>query len=197
MATNYLTLKGTVKWAKIYDPDVFAGAENWKINFYPDNDSEWEKYNKAQLQLVVKEDIDGRYITFRRPTKKLIKDDLVIFSPPEITGKVQISYTDEEGNKVRQYNKGDKIKVSRQGDPVLIGNGSLCLVNFSYYTTQKGAGHRLEGINVLDLVEVGQQTLSDKPVEVIEEVKAEDSKEKKKVKNDTTVSEDLNDALPW
>lgn len=186
-----MTLKGNVKWAKVYDPDVYAGASNWKVNFYPADEKEWGKYETAQLQLVKKEDIDGKYIVFRRPTQKLIGDNLVVFSPPEITGKVSVRYVDAEGNKVRQYNKGDKVKIVREGEPELIGNGSLVLVNFSYYNTAKGAGHRLEGLNILEHVEVvqdGDGRIQDK----------DDTPVKEEIKTETkSLKEELNDDLPW
>lgn len=202
MGTQYQTLKGYVKWTKVYEPDSFSGAENWKINFYPFDGSEWEKFQKTGLQLTVKEDIDGKFVTFRRPTKKLIKDELVIFSPPEVTGKVNVKYVDEEGNKVRQYNKGDKILVTRVGEPDIIPNGSLVLLNYSYYQTVKGAGHRLEGINVLELAEYERKETPVTPKEeapVTPEPKSEvKTKAKKEEKIDSnTVSEELNDEIPW
>lgn len=217
MATNYLTLRGTVKWTKVYEYDEYAGAKNWKVSFYPANQAEWDKYNKAQLQLVKKTDIDGEYITFRRPVQKLIKDDLVIFSPPEITGEITVKYVDENGEKVRQYNKGDKIKVLRvdedgneiEGDirvnsdngHLVIGNGSEVLLNFSYYTTVKGSGHRLESLKILDLVPVQSSNDEDhsNEKEMVKAVKKviKDEAKPKKVKEEKTLKEELNDDLPW
>lgn len=153
MATEYFNIKGKLKYAKVYEPDSYAGAERWKTNFYPYDGKEWEKVMKSGIQTVPKEDADGKYITLRRDCKKAIKDDLVIFSPPELTGAVEVSYVDDEGNRLRSYNKGDyKGKVSRKGDPVDIGNGTVAIVNFSVYETKQGKGHRLESIRILDLV---------------------------------------------
>jgi hypothetical protein len=190
LATRYLTLRGSIKWAKVYEPDAFMGAENWKVTFYPRDDKEWDKFKASGLQLKVKTDEnDGAdYFQLRRPVKKVIKDDLVIFSPPEITGKVNVSYQDAEGNKVRQYTKGDGTVVTRVGDPVELGNGTEVLVNLSYYDTIKGKGHRLENITVLDLVEYisGGAEQSQEPTK---EASKEDV-----VKVD---KKELNDDIPW
>lgn len=191
MATQYANLKGTIKWAKLYEPDSYAGAENWTLNFYPYDGAEWEKFQKTGLQLKVKDDPDGtsgKFFKLRRPTKKLIRDDLVVFSPPEITGKVNVSYQDADGNKIRQYNKGDKVSVQRVGDPVDLGNGTLVVVNISYYDTAKGKGHRLENVTVLDLVEYKS---AEPKAPVHEDAPKEEPKTDKKSK------EDLNDDIPW
>jgi hypothetical protein len=201
LATAYQTLKGTIKWAQVYEPDVFSGAENWKINFYPANDEEWEKFRKTGLQVTEKTDNEGKnYVTFRRPAKKTIKDEVVFFTPPEITGKVRVGYVNAEGAKVRQYSKAEKDGIkridkdgneihgeinTRENTELLIGNESLVLVNYSYYDTAKGKGHRLENINVLEhilFVPGAPPTSDDTPV-----------KENKK----STFSTDLDDKIPF
>ena len=154
MATTYLNVKGTVKWVKLFEPDEYAGTKRWMINFYPHDGGEWEKITKSGVQLETKTDPDGKFIRFRRDCQKLIKDDLIVFCPPEITGAVEVHYTNAQGDKIRQYTKGDKITVNRVGDPVTIGNGSLVVANLSVYDTARGKGHRLESVKVLDLVDV-------------------------------------------
>lgn len=185
MATNYYTVKGRVKWAKVYEPDEYAGAKRFMLNFYPFDGKEWEKIQKSGLQSTVKEDTDGKYVVLRRPAQKLIGENLVVFSPPEITGAVKVSYVDKEGNKVRSYNKGEKT-VERQGDPIPIGNGSVVLVNFCVYDTRQGKGGRLENINVLDLVvfEPNADKANEAEVDAQEEEVPVDNKEE-------------GDKLPW
>lgn len=194
MATKYQNLKVKLKWAKVYEPDAFMGAENWKVSAYPVDEKEWDKFKATGLELGIKTDADGEYITLRRPTKKLIKDELVVFAPPEITGVVNVTYENELGERVRQYNKGDKVKLVTNGEQEIIPNGSLAIVNFSYYDTIKGKGHRLESLRILELAEY------------IEAPKAEDqAKEETVVKKDepkvkdvkTSVKEELNDDIPW
>lgn len=189
MATNYVTLKGSLKWAKVYEPDEFSGQKRWMLSFYPFDDKEWEKFNKMGSSLEPKEDEDGKFVVFRRPTTKLIRDDLVVFSPPEITGAVSVKYVDEEGNTVRSYKKGDKVTVTRVGDPTPLGNGTVALVNLAFYDVkiggEPGKGHRLENIKVLDLVGYDE----DAPAP---ERKVEEKKEEVK-----TVKDDMNDDIPW
>ena len=153
MATTWISVKGKVNWAKVYEPDSYAGAERWMVDFYPADGGEWEKLQKGGLQVTPKEGPDGKFVRLRRDTKKLFKDDLIGFCPPEITGAVNVHYTNAAGDKIRQYDKGDKsFKVNMVGEKVIIGNGSLVIVNLALFDTSKGKGHRLEGLKVLDLV---------------------------------------------
>jgi len=194
VATRYQNLKVKLKWCKVYEPDAFMGAENWKVSAYPVDEKEWDKFKATGLELGVKTDADGEYITLRRPTKKLIKDELVVFAPPEITGVVNVTYENELGERVRQYNKGDKVKLVTNGEQEMIPNGSLAIVNFSYYDTIKGKGHRLESLRILELAEYIEQ-----PPRVADEAEAkEEVKEvKKEVKKSSDKKEELNDEIPW
>lgn len=182
MASKYITLKGKFKWTKIYEPDEYSGDKRFIMNFYPEDGAEWEKFSKSGLQLKVKDDEDGKFITLRRPFKRLFGDDVVFFSPPEITGAFTVQYKNSKGEVVRSYKKGEEEPV-RVGDAITIGNGSLGLVNICIYDTQKGKGHRLENIKILDLV-----SLPDFVEKEDEEVELEKEPEK---------SKDLNDELPW
>lgn len=194
MATRYQNLKVKLKWAKVYEPDAFMGAENWKVSAYPVDEKEWDKFKATGLELGIKTDADGEYITLRRPTKKLIKDELVVFAPPEITGVVNVTYENELGERVRQYNKGDKVKLVTNGEQEIIPNGSLAIVNFSYYDTIKGKGHRLESLRILELAEyIEAQKTEDQAKE--ETVVKKDEPKVKDVK--TSVKEELNDDIPW
>ncbi len=187
MATEYFNVKGSVKWVKVYEPDEYAGAKRWMVNFYPFDGKEWEKIQKSGIQTQTKSDDDGKYITLRRPTTKVIKDDLVIFCPPEITGAVNVQYLNPEGERIRSYTKGEfKGDVILKGEKQNIDNGSVVIVNFCVYDTKQGKGHRLESLKVLDLVQR----------EKSEEV-SEDEKDNAEV--EIPVVEDNNDAgdLPF
>lgn len=195
MATKWVTIKGIVRWAKVYELDAFMGSSNWKVDFAPLNAAERKKWDDTGIQLKFRKEDDGlEYCRLRRPEKKVFSDEVTFFAPPEITGAVSVQYQDENGERIRQYKKGDK--VNRVGEPVEIGNGSEVLVNVCYYDTVKGKGHRLESINVLNLIEFVR---SERPAEDKEEsVKPEVKKEKTKVaKEEKSVAEDLNDDIPW
>jgi hypothetical protein len=205
MATKWVTVKGIVKWAKVYEPDAFMGAENWKLDFAPSNAQERKKWDDTGIQLKFRKEDDGlEYTRLRRPVKKVFSDEVTFFAPPEITGAVSVQYQDENGERIRQYKKGDK--VNRVGEPIEIGNGSEVLVNVCYYDTVKGKGHRLESINVLNLVEfvrgVSEKTGEQEELKVEAEKQAEENfptKKEKKVKeeNKDSVAKDLNDDIPW
>jgi len=185
MTTKYETISGIAKWAKVYEPDTFSGSSNWKINLYFKDKAERSKFEATGVQLTIKSDTDGDYVTFRRPVKKVFGDEVTFFAPPEIVGEVNVKYVDKDGAKVRQFKKGeDPVRV---GEPVKIGNGSVILVNFCYYDTAKGKGHRLEGINVKELV--AYEPSVDAPKE---DVTTEES-----VKVDKPKKAELNDQIPW
>jgi hypothetical protein len=120
MPTQYLKFSGKCKWAKVRKPD--DKYDNFSIQLYMD-DKSWETFEVAGLSLIPKEDEDGQYVTFRRPNKKLIKNDVVEFGPPEVVGA--------EG---------------------LIGNGSEVTLDVVVYDTIKGKGHRLNRVTVNNLV---------------------------------------------
>jgi len=168
MATKWIDLIGTIKWAQVYEPDEYLGIKRWKLTFYPETGGDWDKITKSGLGLKIKEDDDGRYLQFRRPVEKKIKDKIVIFTPPRITGAVNVQYVNAEtGEMVRSYDQGTIETIRRDGETVLLGNGTKVKVNVCVYDTQVGKGHRLESIHVYDLVEY------DGPEEVDEEAPPE------------------------
>lgn len=200
MASKWINVKGFCKWAKVYDPDDYQGAKRWALTFYPDNEDEWAVIKKSGLQLRPKEDDLGKFIQLRRPVSKVFGDEVTFFSPPKITGAVNVHYVNDEGEEVRQFRKGDKIE--RVGEPVLIGNESKVIVNICVYDTRQGKGHRLEALNVLDLVEYSASNnksdaeraagVRDEPEEE-ERPKAEMKKETSK----KSMGSIMNDELPF
>lgn len=125
MATEYLYLRGKAKWAQLTKPD--KEYDNFKINVYLDDASK-EIFVNSGLQLTPKTDEDGEYVVFRRPNYKQIKKELVHFGAPNV--------------------------VDTDGKPVsaLIGNGSEVVVKVVVYDSKKGKGHRLESIQVINLI---------------------------------------------
>lgn len=160
--TEIIKLKGTIAWAKVYEPDTAFGAENYKIAFYPEGDVDWKKFKDSGIQKSVQEDdgeksgVTGKYFQLARPSFKMIKGAIVNFTGPVIEdkdGKTIVDYVNLEGRRVYSYDNKDKANITRRGSPILIGNGSKAEVTVCVYDTFKGKGHRLEAIRVLDLVE--------------------------------------------
>lgn len=125
MATEYLYLRGKAKWAQLTKPD--KEFDNFKINVYLDDESK-ALFAESGLQLTPKTDEDGEYVVFRRPNYKQIKNELVHFGAPNVI--------DPEGRTVSE----------------LIGNGSEVVVKVVVYDSKKGKGHRLETVQVTNLV---------------------------------------------
>lgn len=190
-----MNLKGRVSWVKVYEPDEYSGDQRWMINLYPFNDNEWEKFERSGLMLTKKEDKEGGfYITLRRPTKKMFPRDEEItrFPPPTITGAVNVAYVDEKTNEpVKSYKKSDGVVVKIVGEQTPIGNGSVVIANICTYDTAKGKGHRLEGLNVLDLV------VYDSSAQETTKVEVPKVEEKKAAKPKASVAADMDDSVPW
>lgn len=207
MASKWINVRGAVKWTKLYDADEFAGAKRWIMSFYPENEKEWDVINKAGIQLRPKEDDLGKFISLRRPVSKVFGDDITFFTPPKITGAVNVHYVDGDGNEIRQFKKGDKVE--RVGEPTLIGNESKVIVNICVYDTRQGKGHRLEAVNVLDLVEyTGGNNKSDAErglsgdedvaeFEPVNEAKPAVEPKAKKPTEKKTTEEEFQDSIPW
>ena len=200
MASKWINVKGRVRWCKVYEADEYAGAKRYVLNFYPENQKEWDVIDKAGIQLEPKDDDLGKFIRVRRDFKRTFGDDLVFFTPPKITGAVNVNYTNEKGDEIKQFSKGDTVE--RVGEPTLIGNESYVMLNICVYDTRQGKGHRLEAINVIDLVEyTGGNTKSDAErgdLDETEEAKKPAVEEKRTEKvEEPSVSKDLDDEIPW
>lgn len=138
MATEHFYFQGKAKWAKLGlgdDPTFNSDQEYecWKVNVYLDDPS-WESFRKSGLRLEPKEDDDGKYVTFRRPFRKLIKNEIVEFEKPPVL------VADKETGKNNVMNG-------------LLGNGSDVIVKVAVYDSRKGKAHRLEAVQVQTLVE--------------------------------------------
>jgi hypothetical protein len=212
MATNYFNVRGYIKWAKLYEPDEYLGVKRWIVNFYPKDTEQMEKLKASGLGLKVGKDEDGEFVKLRRPCKKEIKDNIVVFAPPKISGVVEVDYVDQDGNPITSYNKGDGREIIPRGQKVDLGNMTEGIVNYSVYGTAKGNGHRLEGFKVIELVEYAKLD-NDLPEEEQEEEAAAQTEIKEKSKgakvtkaegvtlveteSKPTLAEDMNDELPW
>lgn len=177
--TTYINVRGKVSWPKIYTPDEFRGAVNWTLNLYPENDAEWDKIKKAGLQGKPKDDdgsssgVEGKYITLRRPTTKLMKGKLVYFAPPHIwdaDGKPILKYVGADNKLLNSYDSKD-TKVTAVGEQISLGNGSVIDLRISVYPTAMGIGNRFEAIKVIDLIEY------ERPEDVTDEVNSSESDE--------------------
>lgn len=126
MATKYYYLSGKTKWAKVRKPD--EKYNNFQVPLYMDTKS-WDLFKTMGLGLKTREDDDGKFVTFKRPMTKIIKQELVTLGPPKVLDNQNHEF---EG---------------------LIGNGSEVTLKVAVYDTIKGPGHTLEVVRVEKLVE--------------------------------------------
>jgi len=141
MATNYHKIKGKLKWCQnLFEPDDFRGSRNYKVNMYDIDESIWKK---SGVQTRPREDKEGDVMyTLKRPTRKMIKDDLIEFPPPEVV-----------------MENGESLEGKT------IGNGSEAIVEFITYDTSMGMGHRFNKVIITNLVEYVKPTAEDNPLD--------------------------------
>jgi len=191
LATKWISIKGRLFWPMVYEPDEAFGDTRWKVNFEPFDEYEWTKFRNSGMQQEPKENNEGtKTITLRRQTRKVFPkdDEATYFTPPEITGAVSVSYVDAAtGEKIKSYKKSEKKTINTVGEQVEIGNGSVGIVNVAVFDAQKGKGHRLESIQVLDLVHFERRTEATTTTVVDNPSNA----------GVTEIAKDMNDSLPW
>ena len=131
MATKTYYFSGDVMYPKLVTPDTKFNEQGiYSLDLFMDDDS-WNKFEKSGAQLKVR-DRDGRkFVTFKRPAKKLIRGEAVDLGPPDVINADNTPF--DTGS-------------------VLVGNGSKVTVKVNVYDTMKGKGHTLEAVRVDDLV---------------------------------------------
>ena len=162
MSTTNYELTGKVNWAKLREElkdTRFNKEGTYNIDFYPQSQRTWDIIERSGLQLKHSTSEDGEFLRIRRNHQGLVKGDLVTWGPP----KVFLNGENFTGN---------------------IGNGSLVSINISVYDSVKGKGHRLNSVNVLELVEYegGVKTISDQEEEFENESPAPTAKTKSRAK---------------
>lgn len=161
---------GKAYWAKVYEPDEFRGASNWKIDLVVDEEN-LKKYKEAGIQGKVKSNEEGPVLAFKRPYTKLIKGVQQIFSGPKILK--------EDGSVLVEYKKNEEgTAFERVGNPVLIGNGSVVEVTVVVYPTTMGPGQRMESVRIIDLIEYASDEGKYQDRVIVGEVPNTDNKKK-------------------
>ena len=161
MGTSIHNLRGKAYYAKLNIPDEYSGDKRWVMAFAPNDLNELKA---TGVQLKVRDETDNipyKHVILRRPTQKLIRDDLVVFTPPAIfhsDGSPMRRYVDEVGVPVYSFVKGDGTVVTQVGEAPIIGNDSDVEVRLAVYDTQQGKGHRLEAVTIHNLVEYEKNT---------------------------------------
>lgn len=135
MSSDYIYLTGKTKWVKITTPNKY---DKWSMDLYPTPPS-YDKIVELKskgLKNHLRKDDDGYYMTFTRPTSKIIRGKIQGFQPP--------------------------IVVDKEGRPlpkVAIGNGSDVTIKVEVYEykiplskNEKGIACRLESIRIDNLV---------------------------------------------
>jgi hypothetical protein len=135
MNNDYIYLTGKAKWVKVITPNKY---DKWSMDLYPTPPS-YDKIVELKskgLKNHLRKDDDGYYMTFTRPTSKIIRGKLQGFQPP--------------------------IVLDKNGLPIgkpSIGNGSDVTIKAELYEykiplskNEKGIACRLESIRVDNLV---------------------------------------------
>lgn len=83
MATQYVNFQGKSKWAKLHKPSQF---DKWSVDLYLD-EAQVERFKSYKTKTVLRKDDDGYYVSFSRPTEKLIRGKRTALHPPTVTDK--------------------------------------------------------------------------------------------------------------
>lgn len=140
MATRFHKVPGTVEWVKYRADQMDSLYKQYSFDFTPDS---WEDFWATGIEvekIKIKDKETGEVIgekdavRLRRPDTKLIGDKAVKFGP------IPVFLNEADA-------KADKNRYDGN-----VGNGSKATVNVAIFDTQKGKGHRVEGMVVTDLV---------------------------------------------
>jgi hypothetical protein len=135
--TKEIYLSGTAKWVKYLELDRY---DNYTIDLYLDKKSK-KKFEESGVQLKVRSDEGGEYVTFKRRGFRNTPDGQESMGRPVLY---------DENNDVVE-------------DERLIGNGSKVTIKIRVYTTSMGIGHEWVSFRIDELVEYN-------PVQIDEDI---------------------------
>lgn len=141
MPTTNVYIKGKLSWVRPDRPDPWG---NFKATIHPDSES-LEKIRELcnqGLKNQIKKDEDGYFVTFRRPSQKLIKGKVQAFTPVEILNGMTEKLPDGSYPPLRD---------------VAVGNGSDGIIKLQVYEHKTPSGGkakaaRLESIRIDNLI---------------------------------------------
>lgn len=123
MTTKIFYFSGPCKWAKLQTPDSYNGQDRWKIDLYLTK-KDLKILEESGSKVKIKEDDDGKFVSFSRKTTMEVKGEVQDLGPPMVIDK-------------------DKQPFDKE-----IGNGSLVTCKVAIYDTRMGKGTRLEAVRV-------------------------------------------------
>lgn len=183
---------GKCAWAMLYSPDEYLDRQFYKISLYPTDEvfEEMEEVGIFDGRKKIKTDdggqsgVSGRFVQFQGDVEKELSDGKVwYFHPPKVL--------DKDDNIVVDYTWDDKEKTewTRDGDPVLIGNGSDVEVLVEVYDAGRfGKGTRLKAVKIIDLIEYNPDKEDEEKPEAKKEEKKVEPEKKGSTKKSAKVS---------
>lgn len=175
MPTKFYRFKGKVNWARVKEGQKdtkFDPGGVYNIDFYPNNVS---RFIETGIQTQSREDEDGVFFKVKRYHEQFLNKESVIFGPPKITLNNGTGNVPFDGN---------------------IGNGSVVILDIAIFDTRKGKGHRVESLEILELVEYDGKEVIDADLPEVPEATAK-AKSKVKSKSFETKLDDLDDDIPF
>lgn len=159
-------IKGKLSWVRPDKPDPWG---NYKATIHPDNEG-LEKIRELcaeGLKNRIGKDDDGYFVTFRRPTQKMMKGKVVAFTPVELLDGTQPKLADGSYPPLRD---------------VAVGNGSDGVIKLQIYehptpSGGKAKAARLEAIRIDTLIPFKKTDLSDVEARQIGELADQDKEQ--------------------
>jgi len=127
-STEYVFVKGKLSWVKTTVPNEWG---KWTCTIHP-NEESLNKIRDLQaegVKNVLKKDDDGYYVTFSRPTQKMIKGKVIGLAPPEV------------------LQADGKTPLTGQ----LVGNGSDGVVKVEVYSHSTPGGGKAKAARLLSI----------------------------------------------
>lgn len=151
MASQYITLTGTVSYAKVYEHQKdtkFNEDGVYSLNLYPDAASTIQ-LKSAGSRVKWNEDETGKYVKLSKDHVRLVKDKDTGEETKEVLGPPEVGMGLDEDRHLIPFDK-------------LIGNGSKVAVGVVIYDSKFGKGTRLEAVNVLEHIPYEGKDASDR-----------------------------------
>lgn len=129
MGTKTHKFTGYVYWTKFKEPDDYLGVKRYKVTLALD-EAGLEEYKKSGCRVNIKETEHGPTVNLSKP------------------------YDAPSWHDASKWGEWGPPQVMYKGEPFdeLIGNESKAEVFVQVYDTRMGKGHRIESMNILELV---------------------------------------------
>lgn len=110
-------LQGKAKWAKLVRPNKYG---KWSLDLYMDQDN-IDKFKSMGVKNHLKKDEEGYYVSFGRPTSRVVRGQIIAMPPPILLDKDNVpTVMDNVGNgsdvtvKIEHYSYTNPLNKTKE-----------------------------------------------------------------------------------